>query len=125
MRTSFGGGGNLAEAFGALFGRRIRRRIFARAFDKEVHRLHHKKEDGCGNDEERDNGVEEMSVLDLASVDRIHKPAEVRHSRDPRDKRRHDVEDERVDDGTKGCADDDTDREGDDVAAKQELLEFF
>src|SRR5579885_2543210 len=98
ISSSLGGGGDqrraegaaagverdLAQALGALLRRRVERRLAARELDQRVHRQHDEVVDHGGDDDERDDGVDEVAVEELAVIDREGELREVRLAADRR-----------------------------------------
>ena len=90
----------------------------ARTRYEHIHRLHDKKEYGGGDEEKRNDGVDEMTVLKFRTVDGKGESTEIRHVSDSRDKRREEIRDKRVYDTRKCGTDNDAHREVDDIAAQ-------
>ncbi len=81
--------------------------------------------DDRGLKQEVDDGVEELAIEDLAAVDEDEEVAEAGLADDGRDERCNDVGGQSGNDRAEGCADDDSDCEIDDVAAKDEVTKAF
>src|SRR4029078_11271193 len=69
---------DLTQAVRALAGRLVDRRLGAPARHERVHRLHDEEEDDRGDDDERDQRIEERAVEKVALGDRESEVAEAR-----------------------------------------------
>src|SRR5690348_14530750 len=77
--TPAGRDGNIAEAFGALLGRRVGCRLSSsHPRQKPVHRHHNKEIDGSAYEDEREQCVDKVANQELASVERKLNCREVR-----------------------------------------------
>src|SRR5919201_1603228 len=124
-RAAPGGDGDVAQALRTLSDRFVDRRLDAPPRHQHVDRLDDEEEDDGGDHEERDHGVDERPVEEVALVDGEAEAAEVRLAADRGDQRRDEIRDEGADGGGEREADDDADGHVDEVAAKQELLEVL
>ena len=121
-----GSDGDVAEALRAGLGGRWRGCFRAFEFLQEVLRgQNENKVDDPGEQDERDCGVEEVSVFNFAAVDGPYEGGEVRLAYDGGDEWGNDVADERGDDCGEGSADDDGDGEVHNVAAQNEITKTF
>src|SRR5437764_1486714 len=88
------GDGDLAQAFRTLPDGLVDRGLGAPARHQRVHRLDNQEEEDRGDHEERDQGVDECAVEEVALVGREAEAAEVRLAADRGDQRRDEVGDE-------------------------------
>ena len=125
MRTTLGVYGNLAQTLGAFFGGWIRGRLLVRAGNKHVHRLDHKEKDRRSHQQKRDNRVNEIADHELTPVERECKSGKIRNLGDGGDQRRKQISNQRVDHRPERSADNDTNRQINDIPPEQELFKFF
>lgn len=90
-----------------------------------VHRFHHDEKDYCGDQYERDQGGNEGAPTEDAAIDREGICREIRGATENTDDRHHDVVDQRGDYYTEGAADNNGDREINDVSTHQKIAKFF
>ena len=86
--------------------------------NKQVYRFYDKKEDGCGDEQEGNERVEEMSVEELAAIHREREVAKIRDHGDSRDEWGDEVRDERRHHRSESRADHDANGEVDHVPAQ-------
>src|SRR5271155_2712381 len=93
VRAALGGDGNIAEALRTRFRRwgRGRCRGELHLCQERIYRKHNQEINCCCNQQKRDDGIEEVSVRDLAAVDVQHEGGEVRLLEDGSDQRRNNV----------------------------------
>ncbi len=113
---------DVREALGAL-ARRTDVLLGHQALEQRRERLDDEEVDDRRDGHERDQGVEEMAVVELRVVDREGQVAEVRLAADGSDDRRHEVRDHGRDERPERCADHDRDGEIHEVAPQQEIPE--
>ena len=94
-------------------------------FFPEAGHLLYGSEDGEGDDEEVDDGLEEVAVCDGGFSDSEREARDIDSVEKNAEYRGDDVGDERCHDLSEGGADDDTDREIDDIATECEFLEIL
>lgn len=126
MRAAGCGERDLAEALQALFGGRIGGLggRGTRTIHEQVHRLHHKKEDRRGREQESGERVQKVAVQKNAAVDRERQLGEIRYFDDGTDERRQDIFHQRLHHRAEGRSHHDADRQIDDIAPEQKLFEF-
>src|SRR3954469_250941 len=110
----------------AGLGRGLRTELLGLAHARHdgVDRLDDEEEDRGGDEEEVDDVVDERAVAENAAIDRERLAAEV-DAADHADDRRDQVVDERLDDRGERDAQDERDRQLDEIASQQELAELL
>src|ERR1700722_9945477 len=108
VRATLGGQRDITQALWAGLGAGRLNYLGAKPGHQGVDRQHDHEVNRRGNDQKRDQGVEEVSVLDGAAMDMQYEKREVRLADDGSNQRVDDIGNQSVDDGRKRGADDDS-----------------
>src|SRR5579883_151460 len=115
--------GNIAEAFRAGRGRGSRSLLGIKPGDERIHRQNDKEVHGEGDQQERDQRVDEVAVKKPAVVEREAQVREIRRADHRGNQRSKQVLYQRANEGPERHTDNDSHRHIHDVAAQQKILE--